>query len=107
MCISTFVLKAGEFSLPIYCRMHVPCALLSITITKKEDLIEMAKVEIRSESCKSCGYCVKFCPKGVLAVGEKVNSKGYEYVVPVNMDACIACCICARMCPDAAIEVYK
>jgi len=67
----------------------------------------MGKVEIRAESCKSCGYCIKFCPKDVLAVGDKVNSKGYEYVVPVNMEACIGCCICARMCPDAAIEVYK
>ncbi len=67
----------------------------------------MAKVEIRSESCKSCQYCIKFCPKGVLAVGDKVNAKGYEYVVPANMDACIGCAICARMCPDAAIEVYK
>ena len=28
----------------------------------------MAQVTIRAESCKSCGYCVKFCPKGVLAV---------------------------------------
>ena len=67
----------------------------------------MAKVEIRSESCKGCQYCIKFCPKGVLAVGHEVNSKGYEYTVAVNMDDCIACCMCARMCPDAAIEVYK
>ncbi len=67
----------------------------------------MAKVYIRSESCKSCQYCIKFCPKGVLAIGHEVNSKGYEYVVPVNMDACIGCCMFARMCPDAAIEVYK
>lgn len=67
----------------------------------------MAKVEIRPESCKCCQYCIKFCPKGVLAVGHKVNAKGYEYVVPVKMDACIGCSICARMCPDAAIEVYK
>lgn len=37
----------------------------------------MAQVTIRAESCKSCGYCVKFCPKGVLAVGHEVNSKGY------------------------------
>lgn len=31
----------------------------------------MAQVTIRTESCKSCGYCVKFCPKGVLAVGHR------------------------------------
>ena len=37
----------------------------------------MPQVTIRAESCKSCGYCVKFCPKGVLAVGQEVNSKGY------------------------------
>ena len=59
----------------------------------------MARVEIISERCKSCQYCIKFCPKGVLALGDKVNSKGYEYVVPVNKDACIACCMCARICP--------
>ena len=45
--------------------------------------------------------------KGVLAIGTKVNSKGYEYVEPVNMDACIACCMCGRICPDGAIEIYK
>ena len=67
----------------------------------------MARVEIISERCKSCQNCNKFCPKGVLELGDKVNSKGYEYVVPVNKDACIACCMCARICPDGAIEVYK
>lgn len=67
----------------------------------------MAEVKIVAERCKSCGYCIKFCPKQVLALGEKVNSKGYEYVVPVDMQACIGCCMCARMCPDGAIEIYK
>ena len=43
----------------------------------------------------------------VLAVGKNVNSKGYEYIEPVNQEACIACCMCARICPDGAIEVYK
>ena len=38
----------------------------------------MAKVEIVAERCKSCGYCVKFCPKQVLEIGTSVNSKGYE-----------------------------
>ncbi|MGN0659632.1 MAG: ferredoxin family protein [Emergencia sp.] len=65
------------------------------------------KVEIRAESCKSCGYCVKFCPKKVLAIGEKVNLKGYQYVVAANPDDCIGCAACGVVCPDAAIEVYR
>lgn len=67
----------------------------------------LGKVEIHKERCKSCGYCVKFCPHQVLAIGTKVNSKGYEYVEPVRPDACIGCAICARICPDGAIDVYK
>ena len=67
----------------------------------------MAKVEIVAERCKSCGYCVKFCHKQVLEIGTSVNSKGYEYVVPVRPEDCIGCAICGRMCPDGAIEIYK
>ena len=47
------------------------------------------RVEIVKERCKSCGYCIKFCPKGVLAVGKEVNSKGYEVVYPANPENCI------------------
>ncbi len=67
----------------------------------------MAKIEIIAERCKSCGYCGKFCPKYVLAIGSRVNSKGYEYAVTVNMENCIGCAICGRICPDGAIDVYK
>ena len=67
----------------------------------------MAKVQIVAERCKSCGYCIKFCPKHVLAIGDKVNSKGYEYVVPVNPDDCIGCAMCGMMCPDCVITVEK
>lgn len=67
----------------------------------------MAEVKIIAERCKSCGYCIKFCPKNVLALGERVNSKGYEYVEPVRIQDCIGCCACARICPDGAIEIYK
>lgn len=65
------------------------------------------KINVVKERCKSCGYCIKYCPKGVLALGSDVNSKGYEYVVPVKEEDCIGCCICGRMCPDGAIEIYK
>lgn len=67
----------------------------------------MAKVEIVAERCKSCGYCVKFCPQNVLRIGTQVNSKGYEVVEPIHPEACVGCCICAKMCPDGAIDVYK
>ena len=67
----------------------------------------MPKVEVRAESCKSCGYCIKFCPKNALAVGENVNNKGYEHTVMANPEDCVACKMCAVICPDAAIEVYK
>ena len=67
----------------------------------------MAMIKVIAERCKSCGYCVKFCPKQVLAVGKNVNSKGYEYIEPVNQEACIACAACARTCPDVAIEIDK
>ena len=64
-------------------------------------------VQINEGLCKSCGYCIKYCPKGVLALDTEVNSKGYEYVVPVKEEDCVGCCICGRMCPDGAIEIYK
>lgn len=67
----------------------------------------MENIKVVSERCKSCRYCVKFCPKQVLAIGDKVNSKGYEYVEAINLENCISCCMCARICPDGAIEVYK
>lgn len=67
----------------------------------------MPRVTIRSESCKSCLYCIKACPKNVLAVGTEVNSKGYQFVYMENPNNCIGCIMCALMCPDAAIEVYK
>ena len=67
----------------------------------------MAKVEIVAERCKSCGYCVKFCPKQVLEIGTGVNSQRDEDAVPVRPEDCNGCAICGLMCPDGAIEIYK
>ncbi|MCI8910648.1 MAG: ferredoxin family protein [Oscillibacter sp.] len=62
-------------------------------------------LRIDFERCKECGYCIKFCPKGVLSKGSHVNKKGYY--PPVAGEGCIACGTCARVCPDTAISVYK
>jgi 2-oxoglutarate ferredoxin oxidoreductase subunit delta len=67
----------------------------------------MAKLEFNLEACKSCGFCIKVCPKNVLDIGEHVNNKGYKYVVEKNPENCIGCSMCATMCPDVVIEVYK
>ena len=65
------------------------------------------KVEITTEACKSCEYCVMYCPKKVLAVGEEVNANGYPFVVVANAEDCIGCATCAQICPESAIEVWR
>lgn len=67
----------------------------------------MTKLEINGERCKSCGYCILYCAKKVLGLGEKINSKGYQYVAVKDPEACVGCMMCANICPEAAIEIYK
>lgn len=67
----------------------------------------MAKIEVFTEYCKSCRFCVSACPKKILRVGGVTNSKGYRVVEQFDAEKCTACKICALVCPEAAIEVYK
>lgn len=67
----------------------------------------MAKVKVLGEYCKSCGLCVTICPKKVLAIGDKLNAKGYYAVVVADESKCIGCALCGTVCPDLALEVYK
>ncbi|MBN1638427.1 MAG: ferredoxin family protein [Ignavibacteriales bacterium] len=70
----------------------------------------MAKVKgdviIDIDVCKGCHLCVEVCPSKTLAAGNKVNQKGYLYVIKVN-DECTGCTNCATICPDGAITVYR
>ena len=65
------------------------------------------RVEIFIEACKSCLYCVNTCPRHVLGTTSAVNSKGYQYAVPVNPAGCVRCAMCALIFPEAAITVYR
>lgn len=67
----------------------------------------MPKVEVHSERCKSCGLCVAICPKKVLSIGTKTNTKGYYFVETTDAENCIGCSLCGMVCPDIVLEIYK
>ena len=67
----------------------------------------MAKVTFNTERCKGCGLCVGACPKGIVALSDRLNPKGYHPAEVKDMEACIGCASCARMCPDCVIRVER
>ncbi len=67
------------------------------------------EVKIDSEKCKGCELCVSVCPKEVLEISKKSNSKGY-FPAKTKKDyqeRCIGCGSCFIICPDICIEIYK
>ncbi|MCK5914793.1 MAG: 4Fe-4S binding protein [Deltaproteobacteria bacterium] len=70
-------------------------------IPKQANSKEFPQITIFFDWCKSCGICVAFCPKEVLAMDEnrKVFTKAPE--------KCIACHMCELRCPDFAINVKE
>ncbi len=70
---------------------------------KRKDLAPEGhpKITIFYDWCKSCGICVAFCPKEVLAMDEnrRLFAKAPE--------KCIACHMCELRCPDFAINVEE
>ncbi len=60
-------------------------------------------VILSTELCKGCGFCIEFCPSGVLEFSTEFNSKGYHPPCVVNADACTGCGLCGMYCPDFAI----
>ncbi|MBW1650658.1 MAG: ferredoxin family protein [Deltaproteobacteria bacterium] len=63
------------------------------------------KIEI--DRCKGCGLCVEVCPKNVLAISDKVNTKGYFPAYQAKQEDCIFCSTCCIMCPDVAIIIIE
>ncbi|MCK5682001.1 4Fe-4S binding protein [bacterium] len=59
------------------------------------------RITIFSDWCKSCGICVAFCPKEVLAM-----TADHEVLVKAP-EKCIACHMCELRCPDFAINVEE
>jgi 2-oxoglutarate ferredoxin oxidoreductase subunit delta len=64
-------------------------------------------VQIDRERCKGCELCVAVCPRQVLEISDKINSRGYHYARVASSTACIGCAQCSDMCPDVAIEISE
>jgi 2-oxoglutarate ferredoxin oxidoreductase subunit delta len=62
-------------------------------------------VHVIEERCKGCGFCVEFCPRQLLVMSERTNSKGYHPPEVADDLHCVNCGLCALLCPDFAIYV--
>lgn len=64
------------------------------------------RVEIDIQKCKGCEICTTACKEEALSLSDKINIKGYKYVI-ANNAVCTGCVNCALVCPDAVITVYR
>ncbi|KJR42880.1 4Fe-4S ferredoxin [Candidatus Magnetoovum chiemensis] len=65
------------------------------------------KIEIFSERCKSCNFCVITCPQRIISLSNNFNSLGYFPAYVTDMEKCTGCVLCAEICPEIAIEVWR
>ncbi|HEY7625433.1 MAG TPA: 4Fe-4S dicluster domain-containing protein [Ilumatobacteraceae bacterium] len=63
-------------------------------------------VDIAEQLCKGCDLCVDVCPEHVLAMTDRLNTKGW-LVVALVADGCTGCTLCADVCPDGVFTVYR
>ena len=62
-------------------------------------------VHIIDDRCKGCGFCIEFCPQGVLSLSDRTNAKGYHPPEIIPETICVNCGLCALLCPDFAIYI--
>lgn len=65
--------------------------------------VPVGQVHIIADRCKGCGFCIEYCPRGVLAEAEVFNVKGYHPPEVVKGDECVNCGLCELICPEFAI----
>jgi 2-oxoglutarate ferredoxin oxidoreductase subunit delta len=67
----------------------------------------MPYIKIKKDKCKSCEFCVIYCPKKLISIDVSLNKKGYRVARFKEDGGCTGCSFCAIVCPEVAIEVYK
>jgi len=64
---------------------------------------KIPKKVIIQERCKGCGFCISFCPRGVLQFSADFNKKGYHFPYVADGSKCADCRFCEDLCPEFAI----
>jgi len=64
-------------------------------------------VHLIAERCKGCGFCVEFCPRKILFMSPRTNTKGYRLPEITDDSHCLNCGLCMLLCPDFAIYVEE
>jgi len=60
-------------------------------------------VYVDVKRCKGCGFCIEFCPPGVLEFSVEYNGQGYHSPRLTDPEGCTGCDLCGLYCPDFAI----
>ncbi len=71
--------------------------------TESSERSPKGKVILTEARCKGCSYCVEFCPTNALALGTRLNHKGYRLPELARPEKCNGCDMCGLYCPDFAI----
>ena len=64
-------------------------------------------INLIKDRCKSCEFCIEFCPRGILELSDEFNKKGYHLPRKTEDENCIACRLCELICPEFAIYITE
>jgi len=64
-------------------------------------------IHLIKDRCKSCEFCIEFCPQGILELSDEFNAKGYHLPRKSDSGHCIACGLCELICPEFAIYITE
>lgn len=65
-------------------------------------------VIFNDNTCKGCNLCVVTCKQKILKLDKsRVNQKGYNPAMCIDLSKCTGCAMCAIICPDSVIKVER
>jgi len=64
------------------------------------------RLNIESDWCKGCEFCIHTCPNNLLGLSEDLNKSGFHYAMLLRPEECTGCGLCAQVCPDMVIQIW-